>query len=120
MGCKIKQAAQLAGISEHTLRYYEKMGLLHVPRDENGVRQYGEMDIFWLQLIKCLRETGMTIADLKEMADLSAQGNATVNQRREILKRHKKKIEAQIAELENCVKTIDWKLDWYGTTEQTK
>lgn len=67
----IQQAAVRTGLSVHTLRYYEKMGLMEpIPRGENGHRSYHEQDLEWIELIARLRTTGMPIADMQRPSNL--------------------------------------------------
>lgn len=110
----IGQAAEAAGLTAYTLRYYEKEGLLpEIQRNEKGVRVYRENDIFWIDLIRCFRDTGMSISDIKYIVDLSQDGDHTISERKQILKEHKKKIEIQISQLKKYLYKIDKKLEWY-------
>lgn len=110
----IKDVSEKVGISAHTIRYYEKCGLLpHISRDGNGIRKFSQDDIFWLEIIKCLKNTGMTIENIKGIVDLSLKGNETKNERKEILFDHRKKILEQIKELKDNLKKIDLKIAWY-------
>ena len=94
MGYTIKQVATRFAISTHTLRYYEKEGILPlVGRDENGNRQFSEADLEWLVLIRCLRDTGMSVGEIKAYVALCQQGDATIFQRREIIAQHKRDVE---------------------------
>ncbi|MGL6065272.1 MAG: MerR family transcriptional regulator [Fusobacteriaceae bacterium] len=110
----IKAVSEKVGISSHTIRYYEKYGLLpYVPRNVNGIRTFSQDDIFWLEIIKCLKNTGMTIENIKGIVDLSLKGNETKEERKTILFNHRKKILEQIKELKNNLKKIDLKIAWY-------
>lgn len=110
----IKDVSEKVGISAHTIRYYEKCGLLpYISRDANGIRKFSQDDIFWLEIIKCLKNTGMTIENIKGIVDLSLKGNETKNERKEILFDHRKKILEQIKELKDNLKKIDLKIAWY-------
>lgn len=100
MGYTIKQVAEKTQLSAHVLRYYEKEGLLaHVNRSQSGIRHYTEDDLEWLGLICCLKNTGMSIKQIKAFVDLSAQGKKTLKQRCDMLREHKCAVEAQIQQM---------------------
>ncbi|MGL4344888.1 MAG: MerR family transcriptional regulator [Cellulosilyticaceae bacterium] len=110
----IGKVAGRVGLSTYTLRYYEKEGLLpEVKKNDKGIRLYQESDIVWIELIKCLKETGMSIAEIQNIVSLSIEGNHTIPDRKEILKAHQEKIHQQIAVLQTSLLKIDKKLDWY-------
>ena len=110
----ISKAAEVVGLSSYTLRYYEKIGLLpEVKRNDKGIRIYNESDIFWIDLIKCLKDTGMTIGGIQYIVELSLRGEDTISKRKEILKNHKINLQKQIQNLELSMSKIDKKLDWY-------
>ena len=110
----IKQVAEQFALSAHTLRYYEKEGLLPlVMRDENGNRLFGEADLEWLVLIRCLRDTGMSVGEIKAYVALCQQGNATIFQRREIIAQHKRDVEKKICRMQEYLTRIDRKLQGY-------
>ena len=114
MNYTIKQVAEQFAISAHTLRYYEKEGLLPlVMRDENGNRLFGEADLEWLVLIRCLRDTGMSVGEIKAYVALCQQGNATIFQRREIIAQHKRDVEKKICRMQEYLTRIDRKLQGY-------
>lgn len=114
MECTISKVAERVGISTYTLRYYEKEGLLpEIKRNEKGIRVYDESDIAWIDLIKCLKETGMQIADIHAIVELSLKGDETIPTRKEIFKKHKQQIQRQIEELNTYMKKIDHKIQWY-------
>lgn len=110
----ISKAAETVGLSSYTLRYYEKIGLLpEVKRNENGIRIYKDSDIFWIDLIKCLKDTGMTIAEIQYIVELSLKGEDTIPTRKEILRNHKANLEKQMEALKVSMSKIDKKLEWY-------
>ena len=89
-----------ASPSAHTLRYYEKMGLLlHIQRDARGYRDYAEKDLVWIGMIKRLKATDMPLAEIRRFARLRAGGDSTIPDRLEILYHHQKRVEGQIADL---------------------
>lgn len=115
----IGQVAEETGLSVHTLRYYEKEGILPtIKRKGNGMRIYEKSDIEWLEFACCLRETGMTIVEMKEFARLTLQGVETIDERRDRLHKQKARIQSQVNQLVSYMSMIDQKLDNYcGYTE---
>lgn len=88
----IKAVSQTTGLSAHTLRYYEKIGLImHVPRDAKGHRDYSAQDVAWLEFLKRLKATGMALADMKTYAELRYRGDRTIDARLALLDRHHQK-----------------------------
>jgi len=111
----ISKASEIVGLSSYTLRYYEKEGLLPgIKRNENGIRIYKDSDIFWIELIKCLKDTGMPISEIHRIVELSLRGEHTIPERKEILRDHKKKLEEQMEQLKICSNKIDRKIEWYN------
>ncbi|MBT2288737.1 MerR family transcriptional regulator [Paenibacillus albidus] len=114
----IQQISEMTGLTAHTLRYYEKIGLLYgIHRDTNGYRQYSESDISWIHFLLRLRVTGMKVSDMKQFSDLRSQGEATISGRRELLETHQRNVLAQINELKNNLKMIDEKIESYKWME---
>ncbi|WP_342480311.1 MerR family transcriptional regulator [Paenibacillus sp. FSL L8-0340] len=114
----IQQISEMTGLTVHTLRYYEKIGLLYgIHRDTSGYRQYSETDISWVHFLLRLRVTGMKVSDMKHFSDLRSQGEATISARRELLETHQKNVLAQINELKNNLKMIDEKIESYKWME---
>lgn len=112
----ISQAAKRTGLTEYTLRYYEKEGLIpFIDRTASGIREFKEDDFEWLSLITCLKQSGMPVKQIKEFIDLCLQGDDTLQARLDILKNHKKSVEAKMEELTRHMKKIDYKV-WYYTT----
>jgi len=109
------EMAGRTGVTIDTLRYYEKEGLLsNVARAESGHRRYSENDALWVEVLRCLRDTGMTIEQLRTYCDLGAQGDHTAPERRRILLDHRSVVEAQIAERHAALELIDHKLSFYS------
>jgi DNA-binding transcriptional MerR regulator len=114
MNRRIGQAAAEIGMSEHTLRYSAKMGLLpHLGRDGNGVRSFSDEDMNWLDFIRRLRDTGMPIAEIKRYVDLAAQGDSTYEERLELLRAHRRYVAARLEEWQHCAEVIDQKIAMY-------
>ena len=110
----IGEAAERTGLSTYTLRYYDKEGLLpFVGRTETGIRNFSESDLEWLGLICCLKNTGMSIHDIRIFMQWCAQGDSTLEQRRQMFLDRRKAVEQQIADLQKTLKKIDCKIDYY-------
>ncbi len=102
------------GVSIDTLRYYEKEGLIqNVGRSESGHRRYSDEDVLWVEVLRCLRDTGMTMEQLRHYCDLGAQGDHTAPERKRLLTEHRAKVEEQIAARKEALKLIDHKLSYY-------
>lgn len=116
MSFTIAQTAVKTGISAYTLRYYDKEGLLpFVKRDRNGNRDFTEEDFEWLSFIVCLKNTGMPIKNIKAYIKLLQEGDPTLERRLQVFRQQKKAVEKQIAELEDYMKKIDYKIWYYET-----
>lgn len=110
----IKQVSDKTSLPTHTLRYYEKEGLLpNINRSEGGSRRFSEDDLEALELICCLKSTGMSIRKIKEFVELSAQGRQTLNQRCGILFEHKRAVEEQIKAMEKHLAKVNCKIECF-------
>jgi DNA-binding transcriptional MerR regulator len=111
----IKQVAAATGLSVHTLRYYERIGLIHpIDRADNTHRRYSHDDIGWIEFLMKLRATGMSIQDMRVYAQLQRQGDSTLPERVEMLKALQRKVEARILELDQHLDLIRYKIDFYS------
>lgn len=111
----IKQAAEATGLSVHTLRYYEDLGLIHpIDRAGNSHRRYSQDDIGWIQFLLKLRATGMSLQDMQIYSELQRQGDATLPQRVEMLKACEQKVEQRIADLNEHLGLIRYKINLYS------
>lgn len=116
MRYSIGQAAEKAGMTAHTLRYYDKEGLLpFVERTPSGLRSFKEGDFEWLGVINCLKNTGMSIKDIKVFIDWCMEGDTTLEKRFEMFRRQKEIVQAQIDELQKYMDKIDYKVWYYKT-----
>lgn len=111
----IGQVSELTGLSAHTLRYYEREGLLPRPvhRTTGGQRAYSEADVGWLGLCERFRSCGMPIADIKRYVDLVAAGIGNEAERLALLAAHEGRLRAQVAELQNHLTMIASKVALY-------
>ncbi|GLZ04256.1 MerR family transcriptional regulator [Actinomadura sp. NBRC 104412] len=108
------QAAEKSGFSIDTLRYYEKIGLLEgIARSASGRRLFSEDDLAWLHMLRCLRDTGMPIAEMRRYAELVRGGDGTLRDRLALLREHDRRVEEQIARLRTQQGHIRWKIDLY-------
>lgn len=114
----IQQISKMTGLTVHTLRFYEKIGLLYrVHRGASGYRQYSESDISWINFLLRLRVTGMKVSDMKRFSDLRGRGESTISERRELLETHQRNVLAQLNELKNNLRMIEEKIDYYKWLE---
>jgi DNA-binding transcriptional MerR regulator len=110
----IQEAAQATGLSEHTLRYYERVGLIHpIDRGQNTHRRYSQDDVGWINFLTKLRATGMSIRDMQRYAELQRRGDETLAERVEMLKALRDKVEAHMDELNEHLKLIYYKIELY-------
>ncbi|PLR78988.1 MerR family transcriptional regulator [Bacillus sp. V3-13] len=114
----IQQVSMITDLSGHTLRYYEKIGLLNgVARNEHGYRQFSETDISWIHFLIRLRITGMAVNDMKRFSDLRSQGESTITARRELLEMHQRKVLDEMEELAENLEKIEEKIGHYKKLE---
>jgi DNA-binding transcriptional MerR regulator len=108
------EAAEKSGFSLDTLRYYERIGLLReVARNSGGHRVFSDDDLGWLEILRCLRDTGMPIAVMQRYVELSYSGDGTVAERVALLEDHDRAVERQIAHLRAQQRHIRDKIRWY-------
>lgn len=111
----IAEMAERTGVTAHTLRYYERIGLLDgVARDASGYRAYSTGDYGRVVFLTRLRMTGMPIRELLRYVELVGAGDATVDERLAMLVAHRESVRAQLAELQFALDTIDFKIASYG------
>ncbi len=116
---KIGDLSHKTGLSIDTLRFYEKIGLIPAPwRNAGGVRVYDPDSLGWINFLKALKATGMTLADMREYASLRAEGTATAAPRRIILEQQRELVLERIQELRDCVELLDYKIANYNEIEQ--
>jgi DNA-binding transcriptional MerR regulator len=109
----IQQAAEITGVSAHTLRYYERIGLLDIGRAANGHRRYTDADIGWVEFILLLRGTNMRLPDIAVYMQLEKEGDTTIGTRRAMLQAHRKTLTQHIAEQQTYLDALDAKIDHY-------
>jgi DNA-binding transcriptional MerR regulator len=109
----INAAATHAGISIHTLHYYEREGLLHVSRASNGHRRYSSSDLEWIGILTCLRKTGMPIRTMREFAALVQQDSSNIPERIQILQAHRLEVIEHVKSLQHNLDHVEYKIDYY-------
>lgn len=113
-GLTVAQMAAAAGVSPHTLRYYEKAGLIDpVARNAGNQRRYSQADIEWLRFLLRLRETGMPIAQMREYRALRAKGPQTTAARLSLLEEHRARLHEQMLLVRRHEKVLDAKITSY-------
>ncbi|MFF1822685.1 MerR family transcriptional regulator [Kribbella sp. NPDC058245] len=114
-GVSIAEAAERTGVSVHTLRYYERAGLVitAVDRTSGGRRRYRELDLRWINMCTRLRSTGMPIRVIREYADLVLAGVGNEKARLALLESHRAEVLTKLAELQENLELIDHKIDVY-------
>ncbi len=115
--------AKLTGLGIHTLRYYEHEKLIAPERNAGNRRSYSDKDRIWIDFIKRLKDTGMSIKEIKRYAQLRAIGEATLNERLALLLRHRQDLNGRILQLQEHQAKLDQKIAFYRkeiTRKQSK
>jgi len=114
MSYSIKDVSQKYNLSTYTLRYYEREGLLPtVQRNDNNKRFYTDIDLGWIEMICCMRATGMSISYIKNYIDLCVKGNDTLSDRRKIMLDQREIIKEHLKKYTDLLELVDMKLDYY-------
>ncbi|WP_100489121.1 MerR family transcriptional regulator [Sporolactobacillus pectinivorans] len=112
MSKSIKEVSESLHIPESSIRYYDQQRLLpFVARDKNGYRQFKEEDLFWLELVRCMRSTGMSISTLRHIAQLHMEGPDTLEEREQIFIEQKQRLFNEKQRIDEAVAKVDKKLD---------
>jgi len=118
-GYTIRSMAARCGMTAHTLRYYERVGLIQpVGRAHNGHRRYSEADACWIGFLHCMRATNMPIREMQRYAELRELGDSTTLERRKILEDHQSEIAEQIVALQRAHALLTHKIANYRKVEQ--
>ncbi|MBK3580017.1 MULTISPECIES: MerR family transcriptional regulator [unclassified Streptomyces] len=111
----ISEVVAFTGLTAHTLRWYERIGLMpHIDRSHTGQRRYSNRDLDWLDLVGKLRLTGMPVADMVRYAELVREGDHTYGDRFDLLEATRRDVLARIAELHDTLAVLDRKIAFYG------
>ena len=114
----IQQVAQQTGLTVHTLRYYERNGLLEpIDRASSGHRRYSAEDIARIEFLTRLRATGMPIRQIQEFVQLFRERPEAITDRRNLLEAHEQQVQAHIQELQRNLEVIQWKIGYYKGLE---
>lgn len=114
MRYSIGQVAKKLGLTTHTIRYYDKEGLLpFVRKGSSGARVFEEDDVDWLIIVECLKATGMPLKEIRKYILLCQQGDETLQMRFEMFKKQKIEIEKQMNTLKQYMEKIDFKIAYY-------
>jgi DNA-binding transcriptional MerR regulator len=110
----VAEAAHASGVSAHTLRYYERAGLLPaIERNGSGHRRFTPGDVAWVVMCTRLRATGMPIRRIREYAELVHEGEGNEEARLELLEEHRRQVLDRLAEVQRHLELIDFKIDLY-------
>ncbi|MGG7177342.1 MerR family transcriptional regulator [Clostridium paraputrificum] len=110
----ITEVSKRFGLSQDTLRYYERIGLIpHVNRNKSGVRDYSEEDCKWVEFIKCMRNSGLPIEALIEYVALFQRGDETIEARKELLVEQRKLLKERMEEMKKTIERLDYKITRY-------
>lgn len=114
----IREVAEQTGLSAHTLRYYERIGLVApIGKGLRGHRRYGSGDLEWLVLIQRLRSTGMPVREMQRFAELVRRGDETISERRKLLETHQRALQAQLTDIEATLELLEHKVTTYRNLE---
>ncbi|GEO78090.1 transcription regulator [Companilactobacillus mindensis DSM 14500] len=114
MAYSIGQVAEKTGLSSYTLRYYDKQGLMpFVHRDDVGRREFTENDMDFIELITCLKETGMSLKEIREFVNMSMEGNDTLEQRLEMFKKQRDEVLEQIRQSQKYLEKLSHKVQYF-------
>ena len=115
----VGEMAKLLNVPASTLRYYDKEGLLpFVERSPSGMRLFREKDYEWLQVLHCLKMTGMPLKDIRVYIDMAMQGDSTIDSRLALLVKQREAVRAQMEALQKTLDTLDFKCWYYETAQQ--
>jgi DNA-binding transcriptional MerR regulator len=112
-GLSIAEVAERTGVTAHTLRYYERIGLVDVPRDDGGRRRYTDAELNRVVFITRLRLTAMPIRHVQAYFRLVDDGPGNEPQRLALLESHRDQVKARISELEDALAVVDHKISMY-------
>ncbi|MBM4824831.1 MULTISPECIES: MerR family transcriptional regulator [Streptomyces] len=117
----ISEVVAFTGLTAHTLRWYERIGLMdHIDRSHTGQRRYTNRDLDWLDLVGKLRLTGMPVADMVRYAQLVREGDTTYQERHELLEATRRDVLARIAELHDTLAVLDRKISFYADAQHAR
>ena len=110
----IQQVSRITQVSAHTLRYYEREGLLSVARSPSGHRRYTDDDLGWIRFILVLKSTNMPLAEIAQFVSLEKDGQRTIEKRRTMLEDHRETLTAYITQLQCHMEALEEKIGYYS------
>ena len=114
MAYTLMEVTKRTGLTAHTIRYYDKEGLLpFIHKTDSGRRIFEESDIEWIELITCLKSTGMKIKDIRKFIEWYIEGDSTLQDRLAVFKSQKEQVERQIEDLYRHMEKINHKIHYY-------
>jgi len=116
----IGEFSAITKLGVHTLRYYEREGLISPSRNSANRRRYLETDVLWVEFIKRLKDTGMPVREIKRYAKLRAEGDRTLGGRLAMLLQHRESINRKITDLQNHRDKLDEKIEFYRKAVASK
>lgn len=112
----VGEMAKKLGVAPSTLRYYDQEGLLpFVERSSGGMRMFKDSDYEWLQMIECLKRTGMPLKDIRTFVLMALRGDETIEPRLALIKKRREAVQNQIRQLQETLDTLDFKCWYYET-----
>ena len=116
----IKEVSEQLEITQDTLRYYEKVGMIPpVTRTKGGIRDYKEVDIAWVKLATCMRNAGLPVKVMIDYLGLYKQGDSTIQERCNLLKEQREKLLEQRKQIEETLEKLNYKIARYEIAVET-
>jgi DNA-binding transcriptional MerR regulator len=110
----IGEFAKIVGVTMSTLRYYEKEGLIAPHRNENNLREYTDNDIGWVRFLLHLKESGMSMTELKQYTEWREMGDETISERLDLFEKRKRLVELEIQTLQDSLDILNRKIVFYN------
>ena len=115
----IGEVSKKFNITEDTLRYYEKIGLIRDVKRKNGIRSYDENDILTIEFIICMRSAGLSIEFLSQYLTLLRSGDETIDERKNLLIEQRKLLIDRISDMNKTLERLDYKIEIYDELMKT-
>ncbi len=116
----ISEAAKKTNLTAFTLRYYDKEGLLSPGRTEKGIRYFTDADLSRIETVRCLKNTGMTIREIRHFFDLCSLGEESLSDQLELFLQHRAKILNELQVLQQHLQQVDEQITWFHTALAAK
>ncbi len=116
----IAEVSKKFDLSQDTLRYYERIGLIPFVKRKSGIREYTEEDCRWIEFIKCMRNAGLPIEVLIEYVTLFEQGDETILARKKLLIEQRRILMDKVEEMKKTIERLDYKIERYEKTVMVK